>query len=159
MSPGIRPVLPQCPNGYFVWTFKYTSLLISEKPVLPQCQRLYPVDCNPDIRDKIGRSKAKLYPNCPRSPRKVCRKLRLHLQKGHSTLHCKISLLKELKINQTYRNDEYSSRSRLAMPWYLCSHPSHCWSYSGISHSNHKTITLVNTRTFFCFSATSSLCT
>ena len=72
--------------------------------------------------------------------------------------HCWTSV-KELKINQTYRNDEYSSRSRLAMPWYLCSHPSHCWSYSGISHSNHKTITLVNTRTFFCFSATSSLCT
>ena len=56
-------------------------------------------------------------------------------KKRHSIEPCKISLLKELKINQTYRNDEYSSRSRLAMPWYLCSHPSHCWSYSGISHS------------------------
>ena len=54
-------------------------------------------------------------------------------KKRHSIEHCKISLLKELKINQTFRNDEYSSRLRLVVPWYLRRlNPSQCWSYSGI---------------------------
>ena len=79
--------------------------------------------------------------NFPWSPYKVCTKHILPSKKGTSAtilLHCKISPLKEWKINQTYRNDEYSSWSRLAVPWYLRNlnpQPVQRWSFS---HSNLK---------------------
>ena len=97
----------------------FSSFLRRGQSVLPQCQRLYLWATIPISETKSRGQKPNFIQTVHGALTRSVESSDSTFKKMHYTEHCKISLLKELKINQTYRNDEYSSRSRLAVPWYL----------------------------------------